>query len=557
MAQRSKIIKGFFYALIISFYGCANQMPPSGGDIDLIPPEIVSSYPENRAVNFSGDRIEIVFSEYVDKRSVHESIFISPAVDGVFQFDWGEKNVGIIFPEILRQNTTYIFTIGTDVIDLNNKNHMEEAFILTFSTGNEIDNCTVKGQVYDKEPLGTMLFAYMITDTIPNPQTQKPHYITQAGRNGNFLLRGMQPAAYRIFAVKDYFKDLTYNIGDDYYGSPFMDVTLTKSDTLFSGLNFFLTLEDTTAPHIANLTMTDMNHILIEFTESIDSSKISAFNFSLFDSTETVTFPVKYFFKGKAKNKEMFLSFESELNSKNNHYLISKNIVDRAGNVTNKEKTYFDVSSKVDTIPPSVLNVKTEYGNNRVDFQNPYFVIYIDDGVDTERVENPTISDPIGNVFLTDIKFLDNASIYVTASKKLKQATNYQLDFNSASLIDAAGNSSDTVFSYKFQTINELDFSGAGGSISHGKEEKVFAVLTNVSEPEVFYKKKMSDYKFNFDRVIPGKYLLWFFSDADGNEVYTHGKVNPFVYSERFMYFPDTLNLRARWPVGDILIDYK
>jgi len=48
--------------------------------------------------------------------------------------------------------------------------------------------------------------------------------------------------------VKEENKNRIYNIGEDMYGAPFLEITLTDSDSLFEGLNFRLTKEDTLAP---------------------------------------------------------------------------------------------------------------------------------------------------------------------------------------------------------------------------------------------------------------------------------------------------------------------
>ena len=81
---KSKQLKIYRYFLIaalpILFFRCANQMSPGGGEVDKIPPEIIEVYPEVGTTNFSDNYFEITFSEYVDKRSVQDAIFISPAI---------------------------------------------------------------------------------------------------------------------------------------------------------------------------------------------------------------------------------------------------------------------------------------------------------------------------------------------------------------------------------------------------------------------------------------------------------------------------------------------
>ncbi len=179
----------FLLGLFLS--GCANQLPPGGGEIDKIPPKIVETYPENGATNYNEDYIEFTFSEYVDKRTVKDALFISPAVDGELELDWSGKSVRIYFPGQLRDSVTYVVTLGTDVVDYNNKNRMAESYTLTFSTGPEIDRRVISGRIYDKAPSGTMLFAYKLAADTVNPSTTKPDYISQAGDNGFFKLAGL------------------------------------------------------------------------------------------------------------------------------------------------------------------------------------------------------------------------------------------------------------------------------------------------------------------------------------------------------------------------------
>ena len=63
--------------------------------------------------------------------------------------------------------------------------------------------------------------------------------------------------------------------------------------------------------------------------------------------------------------------------------------------------------------------------------------------------------------------------------------------------------------------------------------------------------------KFDFKKVVPGKYLVWSFKDKNKNSKYDFGTIIPFKHSEEFKYYPDTLNLRARWPVGGVNIDFQ
>jgi hypothetical protein len=53
-------------------------------------------------------------------------------------------------------------------------------------------------------------------------------------------------------------------------------------------------------------------------------------------------------------------------------------------------------------------------------------------------------------------------------------------------------------------------------------------------------------------RIEAGKYLVWCFYDTDSSSTYSYGSANPFIASEGFFFYADTLDLKARWTVSDI-----
>ena len=176
MVKRTEqVIKKYFLLTSVLFLaGCANQLPPGGGEVDRIPPEIIFSYPDNETTNFEDDFIEFDFSEYVDKRSFKEALFISPALDKQPEISWSGTSVEISFPEGLKDSVTYVVTIGTDVVDVNNKNRMANSFSFSFATGDQIDRRSITGSVYGKEIEGTLIFAYKFVDDTTKYLNRKP-----------------------------------------------------------------------------------------------------------------------------------------------------------------------------------------------------------------------------------------------------------------------------------------------------------------------------------------------------------------------------------------------
>ena len=384
----------YFVIILLGFIlvKCANQQPPPGGPKDTTPPEIVGVYPETGTLNYNDDYFEIDFSEYVDKLSLLDALFISPEIKNL-DYNWSGTSVKITFDDTLSENTTYTISIGSSIKDLNNKNPMAHAMNISFSTGNKIDIGKISGKVFDEDLTGTMIFAYLKADTFANPTLVKPENLTQVGESGEFQLLGLKNGEYRIFAIKDEGGNRLYNIGDDAYGVASKIIVIDDSLNSIDGIEFKLTREDTISPFISNVTMTDKYHLAVEFSESLDSSKLSFDNFHIVDSTSLNSIDVKYLYQGNKRKFEYILAISDTLNIDGKHSLIAENIIDKHQNITNYESYEFVVSTKPDTLMPVIKSISTPYGEKKIDFITPVFTINFSDGVDVAQLEYALLLD--------------------------------------------------------------------------------------------------------------------------------------------------------------------
>ena len=559
MAKQSKLILS---ALLLSILAikCANQMSPDGGPVDKTPPQIIEIYPENGTTNYHEDYFEITFSEYVEKRSVQDAIFISPMPSGGLEYDWGGKSLSVYFKDTLKANTTYTVTIGADVQDINNRNKMVEPVTFAFSTGTQIDSGKIAGKIYNDNPSGVMVYAYRGDTASIDPTKQKPDYTSQVGENGKYTLLGLGSGNYEVFAFRDKFRDFKYQRNDDEYGVQYRDLILSDSVQQINDVDFFLTIEDTIPPTISNVYMRDMNHFLLEFSEPIDTTKILASNFYLYDSTANKKITPKYFYKGDAKGNKFYLAIGDSLTEGDQIYLFGEGIHDKSLNKSEKEGTPITVKNDKDTTAPKILKIAGTMPDDKVDYDIPVISVKFDDGFDHTVLKNSiTIIDAKEDTYPFDILTHDDSWFDVEIKKKLRPRTDYTMKLDLGNIVDAAGNRVDSVYQYKFTTVNDLDFSGVSGSIANAEGTKrVYVVLQSADKTKKTYKERTdTKYNFNIEKIIPGKYLLWSFQDRNGNSVYDNGKVIPLEYSEEFMFYPDTLNLRARWPVGDVKIIFN
>ena len=544
--------------MIFGIIKCANQLPPPGGEPDRIPPKIVEVYPIDGTTMFKDNSFEIEFSEYVDKRSVTEAIFISPFIEGSLDYSWTGTSLEVTFPEKLKDNVTYTITIGTDVVDLNNKNRMAQAFTFSFSTGDKIDRKTISGKVYGKKKEGIFIYAYKLNDGIDTLLKKKPDYVSQTGVDGSFNLRGLSEGTYRVFAIDDNFKDYLYQQDQDEIGIPQQDINLGEEDSIYTNLHFLLFNADTTKPRLISAVMTDRNHILVSGSKELNKNCIAANNFSLVDSTENKIYKIDYAFKGKTKPEEFILMVNDQINNESEVYLKADSLVDLLGNIMVNDYTKIVVSDRADT--NSIRIVSTEPApNGLVDYENPEIKIFFDEAFNKDfSISAIALTDTFKKPIGFDINYFDDATLIVKAAENLKPDKDYIVSIQLGKLVDVAGNKSDSLYTLKFKTISGLDFTGLSGNIINLDYSKFpTLVLENTADSKIKYEQKPESDKFEFNRVEPGKYLLWCYLDKNNDGKYNYGWPEPIEFSESFSFYPDTLNLRPRWEVSDLIFKFN
>lgn len=543
------------YFLIIK---CANQLPPSGGDVDKIPPKIVNVFPADGTTNFVENYFELDFSEYVDKRSVRDAIFISPFIEGNFTYSWSGTTLEVTFPEKLKDDVTYTITIGTDAVDLNNKNRMAQAFTFSFSTGSKIDRRIISGRVYGKDKEGIFIYAYKMEENSDSLLKRKPDYVSQTGVDGTFSLQGLGAGNYRVFAVSDQFRDYLYQQDQDEIGIPHTDIYLSETDSIITDNYFLLFNADVSKPRLISGIMTDRCHILVSANKVLDEKSIFSKNFSIVDSTENKNYEVAYAFKGKTKPEEFILMFDAEINPANQVYLIADTLTDLMGNLMINDFTKVVVSDRPDTNSVKIVSTEPAAGG-LVDFEKAELKIFFDEAFNKDfNISAVALTDTFNKPIGISVNFYDDATLLIKTDENLKPDKDYLLKLQLGKFVDIAGNSRDSLFTLNFRTISGLDFTGLSGNIINLDFSKnPVLILQNDATPPRRYEQKLKSDKYEFTRIEPGKYLLWCYLDADSNAKYNYGWPEPIEFSESFSFHPDTLNLRPRWEVTDLIFRFK
>ena len=545
---------------------CAGQRSPDGGPIDTTPPVIVSTSPPNYTTRFNGNSLTIEFSEHVDHRTVEGAVFISPSL-GTLEFDWSGRELEIGFSEKLRRSTTYVVTIGTDAADVNNHNKMVQAYTLAFSTGDDIDHGSIAGRVYSQRdsesPLGVMVFAYRLHDSNAdtlNPTITKPDYVTQTGKNGEFALQHLSFGVYRVFAVRDEYKNLLYDPEVDDYGAAPSDIAVTPADTLRSDVWLKLAKEDTTAPRLIKVAPTNQRHVLAEFSSAVDTSSLKSNWFRVADTLNQSGLKVLSVYPDYPKMSSVMVVTDTQ--SSKAVYRFSVDSL-RGANGLRVNPTantlVFNSSEARDTLPLRIHSVSLADTSKEVEL-HPEFSLQFSDAVEKGSVEKAiTLVDSSRNPIPIAFRWLSDASVELTPTVSLASKTWYVCRVGVRGITDLFGKRGrDSLKVFRFQTIDEELFSSIEGTVSDfdsaNRKGDLIVIARNIAmhQSKDYQIRLEQDGPFALRAIVEGKYVLLCYRDRNGNKKYDSGLMRPYQPSERFVQYPDTLKVRARWPLEGV-----
>jgi len=135
--------------LFLSFllFSCAVQRQPEGGPKDTNPPKIIKQIPENRETNYKGDEIVIYLDEKIAEIPLN-NIVIYPHLLAKPKINTKGNKIIITTTDLLEDNKTYNFIFNNAIKDITEGNTLS-SYNYVFSTGEQLDSCTLKGIITD------------------------------------------------------------------------------------------------------------------------------------------------------------------------------------------------------------------------------------------------------------------------------------------------------------------------------------------------------------------------------------------------------------------------
>lgn len=184
---------------------CARMGQPDGGWYDETPPKVLGSHPNDKAVNVNNKKIQIFFDEFIKIENATENVIVSPPQLEMPEIKSAGRNIIVELKDSLKPNITYTIDFSDAITDNNEGNPLGN-YTYSFSTGTAIDTLEVSGHVLDAEnlePIKGILVGLHSNLEDSAFKTQPLLRVSRTDSRGRFVVKGIAPGNYRIYALQD------------------------------------------------------------------------------------------------------------------------------------------------------------------------------------------------------------------------------------------------------------------------------------------------------------------------------------------------------------------
>lgn len=504
---------------------------PTGGQKDILPPEIVNVVPKAETVNFSAKKIVISFNEYIQLKDIAKHLVISPLIFPAPTISVINKNIIIELPDSLRPNTTYTINFGNAIVD-NNEGNILPGYSYVFSTGPELDSLKIAGVILNAETgkpeKGALALIYSSAMADTSWLKSPPEYFARAADDGTFVIKNIRRNSYRLFALNDKNNNYLLDLKDETAGFELQPFELKDS----SYFKVFIALQPVTKQIVKGLVIEEPGKLTTTFSKS-------------------VTDPV-WKFIGTTPEKELF-----EISLKRDTVTLytlpssldSIRIEWREGEIILDTVLYTKSRSLNKPVPAKakIFTKWTSYplaGGTLKGESHPY-IKWAMPVTEMDESKVLVIKDSVAHP--VKILFTDSLQTALQFESKWTEGF-YKISVLPDAIIDFAGNSNDTV-TFSFIVPSERSV----GSVSFKLNTKIpgdFILQLVTDKDEVVRQRFFNGSSTGiFEMVDPGLYRLRLVTDTNNNKLWDAGDFRKSIQPEKIEYHPDQITVRSNWEV--------
>ena len=547
----SPLLAAVLFALGLASCASGTGIAPVGGPADTVAPRVVSTDPPNGTLNFRGDEVTIVFSEYMQEQQTATHVVITPIPRRLPDFDWSGRRLTIEFDEPLLIDRTYAITVGGGLTDLASPgNRLAQPFTLRFSTGPTIDSGVVRGQVLGVERRRAFVFAYRVEPGAPDtlrPDMTRPDFIALVADDGSFTLEALPPGRLRLLAVTDEFGDQLYSPGSDAFGIAPYDVTVDSAYTPVGGISIRLSPgpDDLVSPILYSARSINRTTTELRFNEPIDTATIRAESFRIESSGAPIA--VRELWRSTSNRLAVVIAHERIVGT--DASVRVRDVRDTAGNVIadSVASAAFTVTDGEDVTAPALVGMSVD--SARAYSYPDSIALVFDEAV---RVEQPSaavvLRDTLGRTLRFNLYRVSPAQFLAWPVDTLVGAVRGTLEIDLGRFSDVAGNRRDSIARVRIPIGAVRQTGSITGSLTDSTAPAAqHVVVAQLVGSGRSFRRVVRSGAWEFSAVPEGEYRITAFRDDNGNGRYDYGSLSPYRAPEVLVEWEGTVRVRPRW----------
>ena len=527
--------------LLVFCISCAKRGAITGGLKDTLAPTLKSSFPDNYATNFKGNKIKLYFDENIKLKNINKQLIISPPMknEPLILPTNPTKTVTITIKDTLQANTTYSFNFGQSIAD-NNEGNPYNQFKYVFSTGDYIDSLALGGRIkdaYSKEVASFVSIMLYEANEKFNDSTiykETPRYITNTLDSlKTFRLENLKAGNYYLVALKDYNSNNKYNPKSDLIGFSKKIVTI-PNDTVYE-LELFKEILPLKA---FKPSQASGNRLLLGYEgkpgQNAEKPKITL-----------------------KSNGEILPVIITKLAKKDSLQVWFKPLkTDSLSLEIEKDKYKKDFTFKIKNQKSDTLTIKAVQ-NGALNFRDRFT---LESSIPLIRFDNSKMKlinkDSVAVAFTTTY---DDYNQQLFVDFKIEEAQKYNLIFFPDAVTDFFEKTNDTL-SFSTSTRNLSDYGNLTVSLKNVNRFPVIVELTN-EKGDVIVGSEYTDSKteIEFNLLEPSIYTLRAIYDDNKNKEWDTGSYIEKRQAEEVIYLSKGVDVRTNWDVSqpfDLSIPY-
>ena len=534
------------FTVVLLLAGCAKISSPTGGPRDTTPPKVVKMTPENQSVRFHDKQIRIFFDEYVTLNNPKTNVLISPPLAESPQYTLKGKSLIIKFKDTLRANTTYNMVFSDCIRDYHENTPLSYLHY-SFSTGDSLDDYTIRGNILDAKTLAPAKDLYVLlyknaADSMP--LTTRPDFITKSLDNGSFQFQNITEGVYKIFALKDINADLLYNLPNEEIA--FQEETVTAYQALPDSATDSL---KATLPIVTlfSFTATDTVQKLQRYENP--ASGIYVFPYKI---------AVNHFTATPADNALAYFERINETKDTITWYLKSP--------MSDTTTYYFDADNHLDTVRLTPYHEKQSAGRGRQNQTKKFNVAFLNAG---------EYNKPLTLKFPYPIRPSDSFDVYVYSQQQSVKDTviyrysvpdtfvmqlplpmqymekkSYSVMITDSVFYGYNGLTNDTL-KMQFSAKSVKDYGTLIMSYELPEDGKPYIVTLWKGERKIQENRLTSSSTITYSYLNPDTYRINAFCDENDNGLWDTGDYSSKRQPEKVFAFPKNISIRAYWDLEE------